>query len=94
MRAREAINKLLPFPGIDGEPKMHQESRYVESIKDKRKKNRVTACIFERVYYVAIESFYESGRFDSWVIVRTGNRSTPEAAMNEWNRLIKRVRKG
>ena len=94
MRAREAINKLLPFPGIDATPQIHQESRFVENVPSKKSKNRVVACVFRRVYYVAIESFYESGNRDSWIIIRTGDRSTPEAAMKEWNRLVRRVRKG
>ena len=96
MKATEAIKKLRPFPGIDAEPKLHQESRYVESVPYKKgnRKGKIQACVFKRIYYVAIESFYEDGNRDSWVIVRTGDRSSPEAAMKEWNRLVKRVRKG
>lgn len=94
MKATEAIKKLLPFPGIDGTPNLHQESRFVENVPSKTNKNFVSACVFKRVYYVAIESFYDSGSWDSWVIIRTGDRSTPKAAMMEWNRLVKRVREG
>lgn len=95
MRAVDAMKNLKRFPGIDGIPQMHQEARYRESVPYKRgnRRGKIQACVFKRVYYVSIESFYETGNTESWVIVRTGDRSTPESAMKEWNRLVEKVRK-
>lgn len=92
MKANEAIKKLKPFPGIDGTPQIHQESRFVENVRGKG--DKVRACVFRKVYFVSIESYYESGNRESWVVVKTGDKSSPEAAMKDWNRLVERVQKG
>lgn len=92
MKASEAIKRLLPFPGIDSVPQIHQESRFVENVRGK--KDKLKACVFKKVYFVSIESYYEYGNRESWVVVKTGDKSSPEAAMKDWNRLVRRVKKG
>lgn len=70
---KDCIAAIKKLPGISCEPKLSQQSEYVDTVQHKHT-GTTKAIVFRQMYRVAVESYW---RFDlkghgSWIRLETG----------------------
>lgn len=91
MKHSELVKKIKPMPGCATKPILSAADHYVTGVTEK--------AHYRRMYRVGIRGYTTDYAYQKthgegdWIVIELDWKKSPEAAVNSWNRFVRRIEK-